>query len=434
MKRAVAWMTALIVIAVLPCRSAYAEGKPSVLYVATDGAHKNPGTMAEPFATLERARDAIRELKKKDGLPQGGVTVWVRGGVHYLSSTFDLAKEDSGTKSSPVVYRAYGEEKVWLSGGQKIDPTHFKAVTDPAVLKRVGEEARDELVQLDMAAEGITDYLRELPDKLTYTAWEHNGLSGAYVGNALILELFSNGERMPLARWPNEGFAVRGKTVAGVRERGKPLPKVGKFLYEGDRPDRWNVEEGVWLRGYMGRGYAFESVKVGRIDTAKRQIDLVTAPFYRTKIAVGADDSVVYDVLTGQPVPVGKTENRRELPIVMPRLGGTLLMFLPRPIAQLELTAPKSVKTGGSAPVTIRLKDGAGELVPGVIPIELGIRGATGSQLRTEHVVVTNGEFNRELIVPVNETAKQWSITASTRFLKDGSQTVTVQIKGGREQ
>ncbi|MDP6113902.1 MAG: hypothetical protein QGG53_18735 [Planctomycetota bacterium] len=158
------------------------------------------------------------------------------------------------------------------------------------------------------------------------------------------------------------------------------------------------------------------------------------AGIYRTKIAVGADDSVVYDVLTGQPVPVGKTENRRELPIVMPRLGGTLLMFLPRPIAQLELTAPKSVKTGGSAPVTIRLKDGAGELVPGVIPIELGIRGATGSQLRTEHVVVTNGEFNRELIVPVNETAKQWSITASTRFLKDGSQTVTVQIKGGREQ
>ncbi|MDP6507341.1 MAG: hypothetical protein QF886_27180, partial [Planctomycetota bacterium] len=59
----------------------------------------------------------------------------------------------------------------------------------------------------------------------------------------------------------------------------------------------------------------------------------------------------------------------------------------------------------------------------------LGIRGATGSQLRTEHVVATNGEFQRELIVPVNEIAKQWSITASTRFLKDDSQTVKVQIQ-----
>jgi hypothetical protein len=80
-------------------------------------------------------------------------------------------------------------------------------------------------------------------------------------------------------------------------------------------------------------------------------------------------------------------------------------------------------------PVTIRLKDSAGELVPGVIPVELEIRGADGSPLRTEHVVATNGEFHRELIVPVNEPAKQWSITASTRFLKDGSQTVTVQIQ-----
>jgi hypothetical protein len=153
------------------------------------------------------------------------------------------------------------------------------------------------------------------------------------------------------------------------------------------------------------------------------------AGVYRTKIAVGADDGVVYDVLTGQPVLAEKTENRSELPIVMPRLGGTLLMFVPRPIAKLELTAPVSVKTGGVVPVTIRLKDGAGELVPGVIPIELGIRGATGSQLRTEHVVATNGEFQRELIVPVNEIAKQWSITASTRFLKDDSQTVKVQIQ-----
>ncbi|MDP6361461.1 MAG: hypothetical protein QF473_40500, partial [Planctomycetota bacterium] len=132
MKRIAVWMTILIASAMLPCRSVCAEFEPLGIYVATDGSDRNPGTEAEPFATLERARNAIRALNRKDGLPPRGVTVWLRGGVYYLSGTFELAKEDSGTKSSPIVYRAYGEEKVWLSGGKKIDPSHFKPVTDPA--------------------------------------------------------------------------------------------------------------------------------------------------------------------------------------------------------------------------------------------------------------------------------------------------------------
>ena len=33
-------------------------------YVAVDGDDKNPGTLEKPFATFEKARDAVRELKK----------------------------------------------------------------------------------------------------------------------------------------------------------------------------------------------------------------------------------------------------------------------------------------------------------------------------------------------------------------------------------
>ena len=283
MKRAALWMTTLLAAAMLPCRMTSSAGaKPVGIYVATDGADGNPGTEAEPFATLERARDAIRAVRKKDGLPPGGVTVWLRGGVYYLGSTFELTEEDSGAESSPIVYGACGKEKVWLSGGRRIDASHFRPVTDPAVLKRVGEEARGELVQLDIEAEGITDYLRELPDKLDYKAWEHHNLAGSFEGNAPILEVFCNGERMPLARWPNKGFALHGEIIEGSRDfkKGRGLPKVAKFLYEGDRPSRWRVEDGVWLRGYWGRGYRFESMRVERIDTAKRQIDLVVPPFY----------------------------------------------------------------------------------------------------------------------------------------------------------
>ena len=34
-------------------------------YVSTDGSDKNPGTKAKPFATIEKARDAVHALIKK---------------------------------------------------------------------------------------------------------------------------------------------------------------------------------------------------------------------------------------------------------------------------------------------------------------------------------------------------------------------------------
>jgi len=69
--------------------------KASTFYVAPDGADANAGTRAMPFATLERARDAIRELKKQRGLPKGGARVYVRGGEYLLARTFELGPEDS---------------------------------------------------------------------------------------------------------------------------------------------------------------------------------------------------------------------------------------------------------------------------------------------------------------------------------------------------
>ena len=55
----------------------------TVFHVATAGVDTNTGTIEQPFATLERAREAIRELKKPSGgLPAGGATVYLRGGVY----------------------------------------------------------------------------------------------------------------------------------------------------------------------------------------------------------------------------------------------------------------------------------------------------------------------------------------------------------------
>jgi parallel beta-helix repeat protein len=89
------------------------------LFVAADGNDSNPGTNEKPFATLERARDEVRRLKK-DKAPPSPVTVNVRAGTYFLERTFKLSAEDSGTADAPVVYRGYGKERPALVGGKPV--------------------------------------------------------------------------------------------------------------------------------------------------------------------------------------------------------------------------------------------------------------------------------------------------------------------------
>lgn len=72
-----------------------------------------------PFATIERARDAIREMKAVEEISEP-VTVMIRGGTYFLDDTLVFSPEDSGTEDCPITYMAYPDEKPVISGGRKI--------------------------------------------------------------------------------------------------------------------------------------------------------------------------------------------------------------------------------------------------------------------------------------------------------------------------
>lgn len=88
------------------------------LYVAPDGDDSNPGTEAKPFATLERARDAVRKFKQNVPKP---ITIFVREGTYYLSRPLVFTPADSGTDLQPITYAAYPGEKPTISGGIKLE-------------------------------------------------------------------------------------------------------------------------------------------------------------------------------------------------------------------------------------------------------------------------------------------------------------------------
>ena len=88
-------------------------------YVAPDGSDANPGTQAKPFASLERARDAVRALKQTGPLT-APVNVWLRGGMYPLNKPVVFTSADSGTAAAPVTYASPPGERAVLSGGVRL--------------------------------------------------------------------------------------------------------------------------------------------------------------------------------------------------------------------------------------------------------------------------------------------------------------------------
>jgi hypothetical protein len=237
-----------------------------VYHVSADGDDAHPGTEAQPFRTLERARDAIRAVKQRDGLATGGVEVRIHSGEYRVPRTFRVGAEDSGTAAAPVTYRAAPGEAPRFSGGVRL--SSFKVVEDAAVLARLPESARGQVREADLAAAGVTDIL---PFALGGFA------SGRGFRTHPAMELYVDGEAMTLARWPNDGFVKTGEVpgpltlTAWDRRPGTP---EGRFRFEDERPARWVEEPEAWLYGYWFWDWADSYEKIERIDRDRREIVL----------------------------------------------------------------------------------------------------------------------------------------------------------------
>ena len=162
-------------------------------YVATYGSDQNDGSTNHPFLTLERARNAIHT----NGLPPGGVRVWIHGGTYRRTNTFSLAAADSGRTGSPVVYAACPGETPVFTTGTPVNSNSF-TVLDPSLWPRVmpGVMASN-ILELNLTALGFankgpfpTEYVR-CPIVNPYSPGTDGGLC----------ELFYQGRRQWLSRY-----------------------------------------------------------------------------------------------------------------------------------------------------------------------------------------------------------------------------------------
>lgn len=190
-----------------------------------------------PFATLRRARDVVRELRHRGINSQ--FTVLVRGGTYRLSETLTLGPEDSGTKFSPLIIRAYGKERPVLSGARPV--TGFAT---------------------------------------------HNGriykadLKGSALESFSFRQLFASGKRQILARFPD--FDPRDPIGGGFLyvEDSVDGGSKNKFKYRAGALREWSNTENSEIVIYPGPNYWNNTIPVAVIDNKHQVVELAGKASY----------------------------------------------------------------------------------------------------------------------------------------------------------
>lgn len=187
-------------------------------YVSLNGSDSQNGTSIESsFATLEKARNTIRELSQKGELNKP-VNVYLQGDTYHISQPFILTPEDSGTEEFPITYRAYENGKPIISGGLQ-----------------VSEWTKTELNGYEVLVSDLSKIERYAPFE----------------------QLWVNSHRAIQARTPNSGY-LKVPTTQGADTKELRRSSSYDFAYtQSDEHYLEDVEDGVavvfnkWLEYHM---------------------------------------------------------------------------------------------------------------------------------------------------------------------------------------
>ena len=276
------------------------ENSALTLYVDSNANDGGDGSESAPFKTVPEAQAKIRELKAGDGLPVGGVTVLVKDGEYKLDTGLTFTEEDSGTAESPITYVSESEFGAVLTGGLILSAEDFEPLNSEERSKLLDDTAKDKVVKVDLKEYGLT----ETDWGLLYSrgsAW-----GGSYDNGVgpVESEIFINGERQTLARYPNDGFIEtykvidtgisheyytsiefnsRGTAIVAYENYSLKNPQGGIFTVRDDicqRMSLWSTLENIWTFGYYKWQWSYSTPPVKSIDIENATIELAQAVSY----------------------------------------------------------------------------------------------------------------------------------------------------------
>ena len=242
-------------------------------YVSPRGQDTAAGTAHAPFQSLTRA---LAEVQQYQDAP--GSTVWLCDGLHTLNEPIALGAEFSGKDTAPFTIRAVHAGQATVSGGILINPAGFKplppqpqaspatASHKPQAADFIQKEARAHIVAIRLSGSPASTAL-DKPDPLVSSA----------------------GWTLPLARWPDKGYAhaqkiieegavwTNGRTLGPRPVSSRENPIGGEFtLRESWRGD-WAGELAAGVskpevRGYFYFDWWFERNPIASVQAGKLKL------------------------------------------------------------------------------------------------------------------------------------------------------------------
>ncbi len=265
------------------------------IFVATNGDDINgDGTIENPYASIERARDEARVLNGL--LPDKGVVIYFREGIYTFTGSLELNDQDSGTVSEPIKYAAYMEEDVTFAGGAVFDTTMMEKITvDDKMYDRIPSGAVNSVYTIDLTQFGIDK--RDL-QVVGHSAGGLKQFPEAFGEWNFSLPYFSvvfNGDPLTLSRYPNTDY-IQTTTIYDDGENPREWQSDPAFEYIPGMEDdtfvfsssslsasklaSWSQsiggDYGAWMSGYWGQVYSDQTVPMGSVDGDKITSGLVS--------------------------------------------------------------------------------------------------------------------------------------------------------------
>lgn len=230
------------------------------VFVSPRGDDAGDGSRARPFSSFERARDAVREMRRinRGRLPAGGVVVELLDGVWYRDRPLLLDSRDSGDASSPVIWRAAVRGEAVVSGRARMRWRPLGKNEAPLLPPSVRKHVR----------------VGEIPGCVPgFTA---AGCSGRNKPRSEVpISLFDARGRLENSRWPNG-------SVAGCGDFKARLPsdkwREGIIPFPSPRLAAWAREPDPWTHGFWEYRWSDLVSRVKKVDV-EGQAFYVEHPF-----------------------------------------------------------------------------------------------------------------------------------------------------------
>jgi len=216
------------------------------IFVSPTGSDAAAGSISAPLGTLTAARDKADQLKAGNT----PVTVFLRGGTYYLSAPVVFGAANSGTATAPILYTAYGSEKPVVSGGIKVT-SGWTVSSGSIMVTTIAQNLKVDQLFLNGSRQVLARFPNFNANTVILDGYDANCIAASRIG------LWNNPAEGPgyirglhASQWGGNSYKITGKSGTSITQqwvgdnnRGSGLHAtyrmVENIFEELDAPGEW---------------------------------------------------------------------------------------------------------------------------------------------------------------------------------------------------